>query len=132
MNIIQSLLVGLFFVCLFNGVNANNPPSLPIRSLAKGALSGIKEAKQEVIRDTAAWEKLWKQHSVSGSSAEKMPAVDFAKEMVIGATMGTKRTGGYTPENLRGAPTAKALKDYVKQTSPPPRAATIHALAAPR
>ena len=58
MNVIQSLLVGLFFVCLFNCVNANDARSLPIRLLAKGALSGIKEAKQEVIRDAAAWQRI--------------------------------------------------------------------------
>ena len=57
-----------------------------------GAFSGVKEARHEVIRDADAWEKFWKQHSVSGSSAEKIPAVDFAKEMVLAATMGTKRT----------------------------------------
>src|SRR5439155_577157 len=67
MNVIQSLLVGLFFVCLFNCVNANDR-SLLIRSLAKGALSGIKEAKQEVIRDAAAWERFRKQHSISEQS----------------------------------------------------------------
>src|ERR1700716_3159196 len=57
MNIIQSLLAGLFFVCLLNCVNADDARSSPIRSLAKGALSGIKEANQEVIRDAAAWER---------------------------------------------------------------------------
>ena len=131
MNVIQSLLVGLFFVCLFNCVNANDARSLPIRSLAKGALSGIKEAKQEVIRDAAAWERFRKQHSISEQSAERIPPVDFSKEMIVAATMGTKRTGGYTIEIVRVEPTEKSLKIFVKRTSPPPGALTIQALTAP-
>ena len=130
MNVIQSLLVGLFFVCLFNCVNANDR-SLLIRSLAKGALSGIKEAKQEVIRDAAAWERFRKQHSISEQSAERIPPVDFSKEMIVAATMGTKRTGGYTIEIVRVEPTEKSLKIFVKRTSPPPGALTIQALTAP-
>jgi len=131
MNLIQSLLVGLFFVCLFNCVNANDARSLPIRLLAKGALSAIKEAKQEVIRDAAAWERFRKQHSISEQSTEKIPPVDFSKEMIIAATMGTKRTGGYTIEIVRVEPTEKSLKIFVKRTSPPPGALTIQALTAP-
>src|SRR5256712_9165897 len=130
MNVIQSLLVGLFFVCLFNCVNANDR-SLLIRSLAKGALSGIKEAKQEVIRDAAAWERFRKQHSISEQSAERIPPVDFSKEMIVAATIGTKRTGGYTIENVRVGPTQKKLKIFLKRTSPPPPAPTTHAPAAP-
>ena len=131
MNVIQSLLVGLFFVCLFNCLNANDARSLPIRLLAKGALSGIKEAKQEVIRDAAAWERFRKQHSISEQSAERIPPVDFSKEMIVAATMGTKRTGGYTIEIVRVEPTEKSLKIFVKRTSPPPGALTIQALTAP-
>jgi len=130
MNVIQSLLIGLFFVCLFNCVNANDR-SLLIRSLPKGALSGIKEAKQEVIRDAAAWERFRKQHSISEQSAERIPPVDFSKEMIVAATMGTKRTGGYTIEIVRVEPTEKSLKIFVKRTSPPPGALTIQALTAP-
>ena len=130
MNVIQSLLIGLFFVCLFNCVNANDR-SLLIRSLAKGALSGIKEAKQEVIRDAAAWERFRKQHSISEQSAERIPPVDFSKEMIVAATMGTKRTGGYTIEIVRVEPAGKSLQIFVKQTSPPPGALTIQALTAP-
>ena len=131
MNALSSLFVCLLFVCLLNCLSADVPRSLPIRSLAKGGFSGIKEARQEVIRDPVAWEKLWKQHSASASSAEKIPAVDFASEIVIAATMGTKRTGGYTIEIIRVEPAEKSLKIFVKQTSPPPGALTIQALTAP-
>ena len=131
MNAILSLFVCLLFISLLNCVGADDPRSLPIRSLARGAFSGVKEARHEVIRDADVWEKFWKQHSVAGSSAEKIPAVDFAREMVIAATMGAKRTGGYTIEIVRVEPAGKSLQIFVKQTSPPPGALTIQALTAP-
>jgi PrcB C-terminal len=131
MNLIQTAILSVSLACLLSCVAADGGRSLKIRSLAKGALSRIKEAKQEVIRDAAAWDKFWKQHSVSAASAEKMPVVDFSKEMVIAVTMGTKRTGGYTMEILRVEPTEKSLKIFVKETSPPPGALTIQALTAP-
>ena len=131
MNVTLSLFVCLLVISLLNCVGADAPASLPIRSLAKGAFSGVKEARHEVIRDADAWEKFWKLHSVSGSSVEKIPAVNFAREMVIAATMGTKRTGGYTIEIVRVEPAGKSLQIVVKQTSPPPGALTIQALTAP-
>ena len=104
---------------------------MPARSLAKGAFSGIKEAKQELIKDAAQWEKLWKQHALSANSGEKTPSVDFSKEMVIVATMGVKRTGGYAIEIVGVEVADQSLKISVKQSSPPPGALTIQALTAP-
>jgi hypothetical protein len=131
MKAIESLLIGLFLIGSLNCVNADDAQPLVIRSLAKGTFSGIKEARQEVIRDAAAWGQFWKQHSPSAGSVEKIPAVDFAKEMVIAVTMGIKRTGGYTIEIVRVEPAGKSLKIFVKQTSPPPGSLSIQALTAP-
>jgi PrcB C-terminal len=131
MNIIQSLLLFLIFLWLFQDVNPCLAQALPIRSLAKGAFSGIKEARREIIKDPAQWEKVWKQHATAAGSSEKIPPVDFSKEMVIAATMGTRRTGGYSIEIRNVAPTDKTLKIWLKQTSPPPEAITVQALTAP-
>jgi hypothetical protein len=131
MNTVQSVIGSLIMLGLFACVTANGESSLSIRSLAKGGFSGIREPKQEAIRDTLAWEKFWKQHSVSGSSADRIPAVDFTKEMVIAVTMGVKRTGGYAIEIVRVEKTEKLLRIFVKETSPAPGALTIQALTAP-
>ena len=104
---------------------------LPIRLLVKGAFSGIQEAKQMVIKDRAAWEMLWTQHNVNKASAAPLPEVDFSKEMVIVATMGTKRTGGFSLEIVRAERRGKKLRIVVQQASPPPGAMTIQALTAP-
>jgi hypothetical protein len=131
MNVIQTLGIGLSLACLLNCLAANGAQTLPIRSLKKGAFSGIREVKQEVVKSADAWEKLWKQHATAAGESEKIPAVDFSKEMVVVATMGTKRTGGYTIEIVAVEAKDKALKITVKKTSPPPDAMTIQALTAP-
>ena len=117
--------------CLFNCVAADGAQTLPIRSLKKGAFSGIREAKQEVVKSADAWEKLWKQHASAAGESDKIPAVDFSKEMVVLATMGTKRTGGYTIEIVGVEAKDKTLRISIKKSSPPPDAMTIQALTAP-
>ena len=131
MNVTQTVGIGLALACLVLCVAANGAQSLSIRSLKKGAFSGIREAKQEVVKNADAWEKLWKQHSTAAGSSDKIPTVDFSKEMVVVATMGTKRTGGYTIEIVDVEAKDKTLRISVKKTSPPPDAMTIQALTAP-
>jgi len=131
MNIFPALATCLFVLCWLDCVSACAGQTLPVRSLAKGVFSGVKEARQEVIKEAAQWEKLWKQHGLSANSAQKIPAVDFSKEMVIVATMGVKRTGGYAIEIAGAEVSGQSLKISVKQSSPPPGALTIQALTAP-
>ena len=131
MNIIQTVGIGLSLACLLDCLAANEAQTLPIRSLKKGAFSGIREAKEEFVKSADAWEKLWKQHSSAVGQSEKIPAVDFSKEVVVVATMGTKRTGGYSIEIVGAEAKDKTLKISVKKSSPPPDAMTIQALTAP-
>jgi len=131
MNVVQSVFGSLILLGLFGCVNASGDDSFPVRSLAKGGFSGIKEVKQEVITDKKAWEQFWSKHSRLTRPAALPPEVDFAKEMVIAVTLGIKRTGGYAVEITRVQATGKILKIMVKQSSPPPGAMTIQALTAP-
>lgn len=130
MNIIPTVGIGLSLACLLQCFAASGAQPPPMRSLKKGAFSGIHEPRQEVVKSADAWEKLWKQHNTAGAS-DKIPAVDFSKEMVVVATMGTKRTGGYSIEIVDVDANDKTLKISVKKTSPPPDAMTIQALTAP-
>jgi PrcB C-terminal len=131
MNMIQRLTVYILFSSMLDSGAANAPSTLPVRSLARGVFSGVAEARREVIRDPASWEKLWKEHATSEKSAEIIPAVDFANEMVIAVTMGDRRTGGYSVEIERVEPAEKSLKIFVKQTAPRPGTMTIQTLTAP-
>jgi PrcB C-terminal len=61
------------------------------RTVDKGGQSNIDEAKQVVVRTDAEWTKLWQQHSPD----RPRPAVDFAKDMIVGVFMGSRSTAGY-------------------------------------
>ncbi|HKS36199.1 MAG TPA: protease complex subunit PrcB family protein [Verrucomicrobiae bacterium] len=131
MNAVQSLAAGLAIVTLVGCTSAAGADPLTLRSLGKGGFSGIKDVRQEVIKDKAAWEKLWTEHTKTTRTATPVPEVDFAKEMVIVATQGTKRTGGYSVEIVSAEPAGKKFRVAVKQASPPPGALAIQALTAP-
>lgn len=66
----------------------------PFTSIAKGDASGQQLAKQVTVRTAAEWQALWKDHAPTG----KMPAVDFAKDMVVGIFLGTKPSAGHEVE----------------------------------
>jgi hypothetical protein len=63
-------------------------------SVAKGDMSDQQLAKQVTVRTAAEWKALWKDHG----PAEKMPAVDFTKNMVVGIFLGTKPSDGHEVE----------------------------------
>jgi len=63
-------------------------------NIAKGDASGQQTAKQVTVRTAAEWAALWKDHAPT----EKMPAVDFAKDMVVGIFLGSKPSAGHEVE----------------------------------
>jgi hypothetical protein len=105
------------------------PPRL--RTLAKGSFSGIAEAKKEVLKDQAAWEKLWTKHTSAMKPGEKLPAVNFEKEVIIVVTMGRQRTGGYAIEILSAKEIDKHFQITIRKTLPKPGSMAIQALTAP-
>jgi hypothetical protein len=80
-----------------NGADAQRPPSEGKKAEKtldiSGAMSGIRQPRQVVIRDAKAFEKLWKEHT-TGTSLP-MPPVDFKKYDVVAVFAGSKTTGGY-------------------------------------
>jgi hypothetical protein len=131
MNLLSSLTACLAIVTLLGCTTATGAGPLTLRSLGKGGFSGIKEARKEVVKDKVAWEKLWTEHAKTTRNAAPAPEVDFATDMVIVATMGTKRTGGYSVEIVNADIAGKKLVVSVKETSPKPGAMAIQALTAP-
>jgi PrcB C-terminal len=65
-----------------------------VTSVAKGDLSGQQTPRQVTVRTPAEWKALWKDHSPT----EKMPAIDFTKNMVVGIFLGSKPSDGYEVE----------------------------------
>jgi hypothetical protein len=106
------------------------PRDFPLRTLAKGAHSGIQEAKRERIKTPDVWDRLWEKHSVRTPPEEK-PAVNFDQEMVIAMTMGRRRTGGYAIEITEVRAVENRLRIEYQQSTPPEGAMTIQVLTAP-
>ena len=63
-------------------------------SVAKGDMSGQQIARQVTVRTAAEWKALWKDHAPT----EKMPDVDFDKNMVVGIFLGSKPSAGHDVE----------------------------------
>jgi hypothetical protein len=63
-------------------------------SIAKGDASGQQTARQVTIRSAAEWKALWKDHAPT----EKLPQVDFDKNMVVGIFLGSKPSAGHGVE----------------------------------
>ena len=63
-------------------------------TVAKGDASGRQLGGEVVVRTAAEWKTFWKEHAPT----EKMPAIDFTKQMVLGVFVGSKPTAGYAVE----------------------------------
>jgi hypothetical protein len=91
--------MGLRVFCLFSllslGCAVSAMAQAPaFTTVAKGDASGLQTARQVTVRTAAEWKALWKEHA----PAEKMPAIDFGKEMIVGVFLGTKPSTGHEVE----------------------------------
>ena len=93
---------------------APTPPggSTELARVAKGDMSGVQTMRQVTVRTAAEWQKLWKEHSPD----EKIPAVDFNSNMVVGIFLGSKPSAGYQVEILNVRPEGNDLVvEYVQK-----------------
>jgi len=84
----------------------------PFESVAKGTISGQQTARQVVVRTPAEWKALWSNHA----PAEKLPTVDFSKQMVVAVFLGTRPSAGHSVEIVGVRMQEKELiVDYVQK-----------------
>lgn len=57
--------------------------------------SGIVDRRRLVIRDPQAWSAFWNQAYSRQIPVPSVPEIDFGRNIVIVASMGTRNTGGY-------------------------------------
>jgi hypothetical protein len=58
--------------------------------------SGIADRREVVVRDAATWASLWPEIVGSQRPMPPLPPVDFTRELLLVASMGTRSSGGYT------------------------------------
>ena len=109
------------------------PPSveLPFETIDQGIRSGIRDARQVVIRDPESWRSLWAEHVKGRVPEPPLPQVDFVREMVIAFFLGEKPTAGYAA-NIREIFVREGelvVKVYVQ--TPPPGVFLLQVLTQP-
>jgi hypothetical protein len=93
--------------------------------------SGLGERTREVVRTDAGWQALWTRIYRQQQPVPPVPAVDFGREAVVVAGMGTRNTGGYTITVDSATATADAIHVFVTERSPGGTCFTTQALTAP-
>ena len=62
--------------------------ALAWQSVVKENYSGVSARQNVVIRDAAAWARLWAEHTGGQTPAPALPAVDFSRQMLVGVFAG--------------------------------------------
>jgi hypothetical protein len=99
----------------------------PMRTVARGDQSFIESERQVVARTAAEWSAVWRQHDPD----RPVPAVDFAKETVVGVFLGSRNTAGFSVEVVSATSEQGALVVRYRQNSPPPDAITAQVVTMP-
>lgn len=69
---------------------------LPLMTIGKGPHSAITESRRTIIENGSEWARFWADHT--GGQESPAPEVDFSRERVLAATMGTRTSGGFSIE----------------------------------
>jgi hypothetical protein len=80
--------------------------------------SGFGDSLRTVIRDSVLWRQVWRQIHRPYVPQPEVPRIDFDREMVILAAMGTRRSGGYGVVIEGAERDSAAIEVDVRSTSP--------------
>jgi len=119
---------------LLQGAPGSPKPSIPMlttvpamKTIDKGDHSNMDDAKQAAVKTVEAWKQLWRQHSPD----RPLPAVDFTKEMVVGAFMGSRPSAGYTLEIVSAIEASGTLVVRYREASPSRGTMTAQVITSP-
>ena len=79
------------------------------------------------MRTEEEWAKLWNQHAPD----HKRPAVDFSRQMVIGAFMGSRPTAGFSIDILSTIQANGVMTVRYREVFPPRGAITAQVITSP-
>jgi hypothetical protein len=88
--------------------------TIPFEPVVKDSFSGVQEKKNIVIKDEAAWARLWNEHTAGRNPAPELPKIDFANKMLVGVFAGESGSGCHTimiPRIVAGATAIKVEVD---------------------
>ena len=93
--------------------------------------SGLREPQRLVVRDQVAWQQVWTSIWEGHLPQPALPAIDFAREMVIVVALGERRTGGFSIfiDSASDGSTGVTLR--IRSVSPGSGCGTTQALTQP-
>lgn len=101
------------------------------RTLSRGLTSGLQEPRRLVLRDEAAYLRVWAEHAADVNRPALPPNVDFSREMVVLLALGTRPTGGYLVEVVDVELRGRTLRVLVAEREPQPGSLQIQQLTQP-
>lgn len=93
--------------------------------------TGLAQRERTVIRDAQAWSRFWRQAHANVMPRPPVPSIDFTRNIVVAAAMGTRNNGGFGIEIERVYAVGDDLHVVVEERSPAPNCITTQALTAP-
>ena len=93
--------------------------------------SGFEAPTRLVVRDAATWAAVWQQIYDRETPVPPLPAIDFSREMIVVAALGSRGTGGYSILLEGATETADGTAVTVKSTSPGSTCLVTEALTQP-
>jgi PrcB C-terminal len=100
---------------------------VPVRLLEKGSDSQLDDGQQATVRSVAEWTALWTRHA----GERPRPAVNFARDMVVGVFLGSRPTAGFDVEIVGAREEGDALVVQYRETRPAAGNVTAQVLTSP-
>lgn len=76
--------------------SVKQPQILAMNTVDQGFYSGIEDAVSKAVTTSEEWEAFWGRHAATHFPPPAIPAIDFEKDMVLCAFLGTKSSGGWS------------------------------------
>ncbi|HEY2906545.1 MAG TPA: protease complex subunit PrcB family protein [Vicinamibacterales bacterium] len=99
----------------------------PLRTIDRGTMSQIEDARFVTIRSQPEWSALWRTHA----PGKPLPPVDWSREMVVGVFLGTRPAAGFGVEIVGYREEGARVVAGYKETPPARDAITAQILTSP-
>ena len=93
--------------------------------------SQLQQPERLVIRDQSAWMAAWRSLWPNGAPIPAPPAIDFGKDMVVLAALGTRSTGGFSILVDSARTTTEGLIVFIGTSAPGQHCVTTQAFTQP-
>lgn len=104
---------------------------IPIERLASEWNSGFEEPARRVIRSTIEWGIVWAQIYENRSPKPPLPAIDFSKDQVVVAALGSRPSSGYVISIAGASRAGDAITVRVESRSPGPGCGVLTVMTYP-